>query len=956
MKELSDLLREIRQCTENEDKMEFCEDFAKLQTIFNHTNQFVRTFDKIVFHGGNEPYIIEIVARLVKYLRIRRYLNEDNKPIRECDNQLRKITLFMILNTDASFKFDLMKDTKICHLLNTVPQLTKCLLVNCIWGANLDKYFYEMLSYSPQWFMMQFIEQALTSMKFAKPFEILERVEAMVKAIYYSICRTDCDWKRIDRNRFVEQQRILSKLFDFLIELLRFFNTPDMSKFDRWTRTRMHRYYGFALKHMLAIVLYCFDLYLNQRLFEVEEDMSIYQIMGEKHVARKEIPESYSLGTDSHLVKINNCLLNTLQTCVMEVTVDSFMCWVEIEISVDGTETLSLQQIIGESAYKLLETLKENEVFQHNVLKQLPAISLRPKSQAEKAMELTMRDLMDRVENTKDVFERRLFFNEFIRRGDQVFGNNECLSLIEQNLDLITGDNIRKMVEYDNRPTDEDEMEEDGLSEETIKLKELILKAVDILPMEEATILIKRMIAIYGLEYDRYQTPDLIEQIVEYTNKFNSISMLLSDEDFGLPIRLIFQCPSLFYSRLTRSLYESSFNNANYIYAITKVIAHTKALSVPYMSAQVRSLLSNEFEVTKSNSLAVLVLKLYEQDLFERNNFLQGYLLQGVEEAFRKSNFSALAEILGIMQLVVDKNLNGFKLNTLKQVVLKLAEISEQLRFDVTKLQPEHPQGVGRVMLLEKMLKIILGPVRVLRAMKEESKQRYKAETVRFAPITKYYFQRSFVDVSAGKTVQDFAKFLYQGDIDENTPKVHVRLFLSKTLVQCTNAEADKLARDPLLLPHISDAVLIILVLLTEQERHYECLKNCLFNYLHIVQKHLLPPLLSAETTAPGESGPAEQRIALVRSLVKLIVKLPDTSRDRLLVALSFGLSAIVRQLRTVDTGLDLGEIEKVLKVEQHLTTTTTTTTVMKIRTAEQNGSKEDCELTDDCAVAMVTE
>lgn len=53
MKELSDLLREIKQCSEiGGDEMEFCEDFIKLQTIFNHTNQFVRSFDKISFHGG----------------------------------------------------------------------------------------------------------------------------------------------------------------------------------------------------------------------------------------------------------------------------------------------------------------------------------------------------------------------------------------------------------------------------------------------------------------------------------------------------------------------------------------------------------------------------------------------------------------------------------------------------------------------------------------------------------------------------------------------------------------------------------------------------------------------------------------------------------------------------------------------------------------------------------------
>lgn len=947
MKELSDLLREINQCTE----MEFCEDFAKLQTIFNHTNQFVRSFDKIVFHGGNEPFIIEIVARLVKYLRIRRYLNEDNKPIRECEHQLRKITLFMVLNTDATFKYDLARDTKLCHLLQTIPQLSKCLLLNCIWGASLEDYFYELVSYAPQWFMMQFVDQAVMSLKHAKPFEILDRVEALVKAIYYSICRTDADWKKVDRNRFVEQQRILGKLFDSLMELLRNFHTPDMAKFERWSALRMHRYKGFALKALFGIVLHCFDLYLNRSLFEVDEKMSIYQIMDEKHVPRREIPESYSPGTDSHLMKINNCLLNTLQTVVMEVTVDGFMYWADIDLfeECDGKEKQTLQQAIGECAYKLCEILKENKVLQHNVLKQLPSIALRPRSQAEKAMDLTMGALMAKLERTKEIFERKMYFNEMIRRGAAVFGNTECLELIEQNLELVSGDNVRKMVEYDNRPKEEDEeaMDEDdeGPSEETIKLRELILKSVDYLLMEEANSLIKFMIGAYGLEYDIYRTPSLVEQIVEYTNKFSS--MQLDEDEFFVPMQLIFQCPSLFYNRLTRSLYDASFANANYIYAITRVIARTKTLAVPYLSAQVRSLLSNEFDICRSNSLSVFVLKLYELELFERNHFLQGYLLEGADEAFRTNHLAAFAEIITLTQLVVEKNLNVFKLDTLRQTVLKLARIAESLRYDVTRLQPEHPHGVERVALLEKILKVIIGPVRMLRALKDESKKAFKEQTEHYAPLTRFYFQRTFADVSNGKIVlQELGKFLYGEELSNSTPKVQVRLFLSKTLVQCTTAEAEKLARDPLLLPHFGDAVLIVLVLLTEQEHHYECLKNCLASYLHVVQKHILPPLL----TATGESATAD-RTALVKSLVKLIVKLPDVSRDRLLVALSFGLAAIVQQLRAVDATLDLSGIEKVLKLDKVLLVPTAAT----VPVVEQNGTTGESPPPGE-DVAMVTE
>ncbi|KXJ84205.1 hypothetical protein RP20_CCG016400 [Aedes albopictus] len=872
MKEWSDLLREIKKFSDHEDAMEFGEDFAKLQMIFNHTNQFVRNFDKIVFHGGNEPFIIEIVARLVKYLRIRRYLNEDNKPVPECKDQLRKITLFMVLNTDVSFKYDLGKDTKLCHLLNTIPQLTKCLLINCIWGASLDEYFYEVLSYTPQWFMMQFVDQAVTSLKFSKPYEILGRVEAMVKAIYYSICRTDADWKKIDRNRFVEQQRTLGKLFDFLMEFLRYFNTPDMSKFERWTKLSMHKYHGFALKHMFGIVLYCLDMYLNKSLFKIDEKMGIYQIMGEEHVPKKEIPEQYSHGADGYLMKINNCLLNTLQTCVMEVTIDGFMYWVEIEISVgDRGEKMSLQQFIGESAFKLCEMLKDNKVLQHNVLKQLPAISLRPKSQAEKAMELSMRDLMEKLESCREVFERKLFFNEFLRRGAQVFGNAECLELIEQNMDLISGDNVRKLIEYDNRPLEQDEMESDEPAEEAVKLRQLILKSVDYLLLEEANSLIKFMIATYGLEYDRYRTPTLVEEIIEYTNRFNSASLQLgaATDDSDIPFRLIFQCPSLFYQRLTRP--SRSASPAVHCTS-TQVIAKTKSLAVPYLSAQVRSLLSDKFEITKSNSLSVFVLKLYNLDLFERNHFLQGYLLQGADEAFRTGNFIALTEVLGLMHLVVDKNLHCFKLDSLKQVTVKLAEISEKLRYDVTKLEPTHPQGIERVALLEKILKIMSGPVRTLRALKEESKRRFRELTEGFTPITKFYFHR--------------------------------------TLVQCTAGEAERLGRDPVLLPHLNDSVLIILVLLVENPNHYECLKSCLTNYLHVVQKHILPPLLATD------ANPAD-RVALVKALTKLIVKLPGSTRDRLLAAMTFGLSAIMQRLRTADASLDLSEIEKVLNLDQ---------------------------------------
>jgi hypothetical protein len=48
------------------------------------------------------------------------------------DVELRKITFFLVLNTDASFKFDLKDDHTICHLLNAFSEFTKFLLPDII--------------------------------------------------------------------------------------------------------------------------------------------------------------------------------------------------------------------------------------------------------------------------------------------------------------------------------------------------------------------------------------------------------------------------------------------------------------------------------------------------------------------------------------------------------------------------------------------------------------------------------------------------------------------------------------------------------------------------------------------------------------------------------------------------------------------------------------------------------
>lgn len=51
---MGDLLALLNEINSTETDMEFCEDFNRLQLILNNTNQFVRSFDRIVFHSGKQ--------------------------------------------------------------------------------------------------------------------------------------------------------------------------------------------------------------------------------------------------------------------------------------------------------------------------------------------------------------------------------------------------------------------------------------------------------------------------------------------------------------------------------------------------------------------------------------------------------------------------------------------------------------------------------------------------------------------------------------------------------------------------------------------------------------------------------------------------------------------------------------------------------------------------------------
>uniref|UniRef100_A0A182JNX3 Uncharacterized protein n=1 Tax=Anopheles christyi TaxID=43041 RepID=A0A182JNX3_9DIPT len=930
---MGDLLALLNDINSTEAEMEFCEDFNKLQLILNTTNQYVRSFDKIVFDSGNEPYIIEVVARLLKYLRIQNYLDAENKVNRQHEPELRRITMYLLLNTDVCFRYDLEQEPRVNHLLNSLPQLTKCLLLNCIWGLDLDRFFYEMLRYAPLWFSMQFIDQAIVSLKYGKPYEVLERIESMVSAIYFAMCRTDVDWRKINRNRYVDQQRTLGRLCDYVVEMLRYFNTPDASKFEGWSKLRKHRYFGFVLKHMFSMTMACLDLYFRKPAIPVDPAMSIYQLMDDQHV-HKPAPDEYSQATEATLLKINHYLLNTLEFCIMHVSLERFCYWVEIDLFQEGEETVTLQQVIGEAAYRLCEDLKSHKHFRHSIVRHLTQFALRPKTLAEKATALNLGTLMTRIDGAGTNEERLVYLSEFLSRSERVFDNAECLETIEQHWRLLNGAHVRLMIEYDAREPVGDELEgeeEEELTEERAKLRELILRAVDVLPANEFHRLLTFTLDTFGEDFSRYERPDLVPSIIQLVNR-------LAETATGQPTvpnvqQLLFQSPFTFFEQLVRVLYMAGAGSSQgrLVDAVVAIIVRYKSIAKPYITPHVAAILTGQFELCRSPALISFANQLYTGGVFPSVEFLDQFLVKGLAEAYRTNNRPALYELMRLYGAICpgcwanDTNEDKYEKNEPKRQLMRtvadrFANIVQQMRYHLCVneniLEPEPDRMILVSVALEQLI-VTLQQIHV-QFSNEDKKEFLQNEELDMDDSTMYYFYQHLcvepppkedggsrdltngdADTMKEKKKQppkrnEYDAFVYRCPLTPTSNEKDIISFITMMFPRCTQPEALAIARDKRFGSYIPAAGELGLMRIFTCSTHAGLMRHCMSNFIQCLLQVLLPA--DVERGRGTEACQTAVRIVLLQ-LTKFI---PGRNREQARAALNGELAELYRYVRTV--------------------------------------------------------
>ena len=752
---------------------------------------------------GNEIYIDEIAARL-KNIFLSRSLSEV---------ELRKVFFLLILNTDASFSRDLNEDFSICHLLNNFPPLSKCLFVNLVWQLKLEKFFYEAIKFTPTWFMLQFLPEAVDSLRFSKPLEVIEQVKKITEAIYSNICRID--FKASNVGQQVELKIILNKLLEHMMSLLRNYNTPNSDESFTKSKKKLREYLGISLNYQLSLVLNCFELYQTKPKFTISDELQIYRLMVEKEPELdNHSTSSYSSTVNDSLVKVNIALLNTLQNSVMNITLDDFMCWVEIDIEdpLTDDEDLkrdNLQKSIGEMSYSLVQLINVHEYFQHDVAKHLQTISIKPKSLEEIAKEATVGTVLEKVESS---FSRRVWFEELLNRSDTLYCNSECLQTVIENMDLVNFKDLMKILS-EHQNYDDMDREDELLVRKIFKLGCGKLNCIESRNFGE------ELIRTFGVDYKLEEDEAIFAS--ELTNYLNKLTENNLDE---LQMwQLVVTNPSEFYSKLLRDI---PTHDKTQIEIVLRILAATNSIADDFVKTNVLEILEVAADAKKT-FMQFFLAGLFKQNLIDRKEFIRDVLMSNLAKAMASEKLQVVFVLLSSLKQISTK----LKVeDLLAPLLILLTQILDKCRWDLISFTSLKES------IIETAVEITQDLVRtILIHGSRQDKDWIVARTEKCKPMTKFYMQK--LQLETNQTVVEFDKFLHPVGF-ENLSKDKTVTFLCETIVRCTLKELKWLMTNINLQSCLTESVLVVSMIVKKsgQQGPTNCLHKCVSDYVRMLK------------------------------------------------------------------------------------------------------------------------
>ena len=631
------------------------------------------------------------MRRLQDYLVERGLIEEESKrPLQDSRKlqKLRKIFMFFMMNTDVTYKYNLKDDPEFVHVLEICPLMPKFLLVTLVWELNLDQFFNEMLSYAPCWFSFQYFEPATDSLKFIEDaFEVLNKVALLLKAIFISITRSEL---RLMDN--VDTRIIHNKLYDYTMNLLRLFYTPDSEKFKNFTKKKSYKYAGFALKHLLELVLYAFDVYENIDVAQPLEEWREYNICNQ--LLKKTLDKKESKHLKEQQLKIITALLNALQTQVMMVKIDVFIYWVEIDLN----DKENLQKVIGTMAYKMGQRMLSNKTFGHGVQQQLKVIEIRPKTLEDTIRGATIGEILNTLDDIQlDYNIRKAWFDELLNRTVSL-GNDECLQAIKQNIKLMTAEHslhildfikleiLRNYQDEKQNVTPEDmkcNLEQMNVDPEDYEeLSELVLLSMENYNVQQILSVLNYQCKLFGSNTTLFARAEISSRITEFLNKYHADSSSFDVQQFLI---YTFENAELAWQKF----FDIACHNLAHINNYCSTVKLCRPLSNNYFIPQLLAALNDLSSLEKRffpTLLCEIYFSLYYPD--NKTEFLKKIIHKHVNQYLDQQQFEQLLPLVKCLNIIGShgesqsrKPLNFGEITA--PVLLMAAQIMDKARWDL---------------------------------------------------------------------------------------------------------------------------------------------------------------------------------------------------------------------------------------------------------------------------------
>lgn len=734
-------------------------------------------------------YITDLVNR-IRNILVREQLvdAETFKPLPDPykKHHLRQITLYIMVNTDAKFKYDLDTEPSISHFVNTIVPVPKCLLHSIVFELHLDWAFGECIAYTPGWFAYQFLIDIADSIKHYEAFAIVDYANTVLQAIYTNIARSIFH----SADSVTDRKILFNKMFVVLSEVVHFIHRPIPS--DDMKRTMRSKYVGHIVSSNLELLLYSLELYLNRPVLgKGNVRYAMYELMKEKDPLVDDGDKAYSEDIIETMDRINVLFLNALQDNLMEIDVRIYLDWSEIE----GVDRRSVQQQVGELAYQLDEILSANECFEHAVHGMLRAFIIKPQTLEEKIADCNIGRLIEELElicpDTGDNKTLSLWLDGFLDRGALVLNNAECLDTLAIHRKSLGVDQVKRMIDFVVDCDNSDESIED-------KLIDICVHSLD--NFDDDTML---DVILYSMENrapdsEIFEMENFSQALIEV---FNKTTIKAARKPF---IKLLFQNPQKFFDKVFA---EALLSNVQLVQTF-EVLNHTVKAFQPLAATHLSKLIETPPDSLNAQFLPKLLAHLFTLDVIEPHEFI-------IETLYKRFLTDALANKNYARTLLIVTTLwnirRSYKFGTMCAPLLVVcSQVLELCRWDCTTFTTQKTAIVLQTIDLVVVLKDAFLPTASKLDISWVSKNVQSNKK-----LTRYYF-RELIDHGAQHPT--FVEYLGGPKSGEDLTRNQAHRFLCEQLVRCTANEMVHLANDSRLLPYFWDAIKLIAAIVSQSD------------------------------------------------------------------------------------------------------------------------------------------